>query len=101
MCAQSCSKTTILLQSPRLAETALFLKRVPAGSLLHGGDVAVYVLDINQFLVSISVFMALSTVFHSINPPDNSLVFSLCSSRLISASLVLSTTYLFMKVYLG
>ena len=54
---------------------------VPAGSPLRGGDVAVYVFDINQpslstpfysVLVSISVFMALSTVFHSINSPDNS-----------------------------
>ena len=46
----------------------------------HGGDVAVYVSDINQpilptafysVLVSISVFMAFSTVFHSINSPHN------------------------------
>ena len=46
-----------------------------------GGDVAVYVFDINQpslptrfysVLMSISVFMALSTVFHSIKFPDNS-----------------------------
>ena len=45
---------------------------VPEGSLLRGGDVAVYVLVINQpslptpfysVLVSISVFMALSTWF--------------------------------------
>ena len=45
------------------------------------GDVAIYVFDINQpslptpfyfVLVSISVFMALSTVFHSRNSPDNS-----------------------------
>ena len=43
--------------------------------------VTVYVFDINQpslptpfysVLVSVSVFMALSTVFHSINSPDNS-----------------------------
>ena len=54
---------------------------VPAGSPSRGGDVTVYVYDINQLslptpfysvLVSISVFMALSTVFHSINSPDNS-----------------------------
>ena len=54
---------------------------VPAGSPSRGGDVAVYVFDINQpnwptpvysVLVSVSVFMALSTVFHSINSPDNS-----------------------------
>ena len=54
---------------------------VPTGSTAHGGDVAVYVLDINQpslptsfysVLVSVSVFVALSTVFHSMNSPDNS-----------------------------
>ena len=54
---------------------------VPAGSPSRGGDVAINVFDINQpslptpfhsVLVSISVFMALSTVFHSINSPDNS-----------------------------
>ena len=45
-------------------------------------------------LVSISVFVALSTVFHSINSPDNS---SLSHSVLLVwflPSLVLSTTYL-------
>ena len=54
---------------------------VPAGSPSRGGDLAVYVYDINQpslptpcfsVLVSISAFMALSTVFHSINSADNS-----------------------------
>ena len=54
--------------------------RVPTGSPSRGGDVAVYVFDVNQLslynpfysvLVSISVSMALSTVFHSINSPDN------------------------------
>ena len=53
----------------------------PAGSSSRGGDVAVYVLDINQpslpnpfysVLVSIPVFMTLSTAFHSIDSPDNS-----------------------------
>ena len=66
-------------------------------------DVAVYVFDINQpslptpfysVHVSVYVFMALSTVFHSINSPDNS-AFSLCSSGLISAVLVFSTMYLY------
>ena len=51
---------------------------VPAGSPSHGGDVTVYVKDINQpnfptpfysVFLSISVFMALSTVFHSIILP--------------------------------
>ena len=54
---------------------------VPAGSPSRGGEVTVYVCDINQpslptpfysVLVSISVFMAFSTVFHLINSPDNS-----------------------------
>ena len=55
--------------------------RVSAGSPSRGGYVTVYVFDINQpslptpfysVLVSISVFMAPSTEFHSINSPDNS-----------------------------
>ena len=54
---------------------------VPAGSPSRGGDVAVNACDINQLslpipfyfvLVSVSVFVALSPVFHSINSPDNS-----------------------------
>ena len=51
-------------------------------------------------LVSVSVFMALSTVFHSINSPDNSPL-SHYSSGLVSALLVLSTIHLFMKVSLS
>ena len=56
---------------------------VPAGSLSRGGDVAVYIFDINQpslltrfysLLASISVFMAHLTVFHSINSPNISLL---------------------------
>ena len=54
---------------------------VSAGSPSRGGDVTVYVKDTNQLslptpfhsaLVSISVSMALSSLFHSINSPDNS-----------------------------
>ena len=54
---------------------------VPVDSPSRGGDVTIYVCDINQpslptpfysVLVSIFVFMVLSTVFHSINSPDNS-----------------------------
>ena len=54
---------------------------VPTGSPSRGGDVAVYAFDINQpslptpfysVLVSVSVFMAHSNVFHSINSPDYS-----------------------------
>ena len=51
---------------------------VPAGSPSRGGDVAVYVFDINQpslptpfYSVLVSFSKALSTVFHSINSPDN------------------------------
>ena len=58
---------------------------VSAGSPSCGGEVVVYVKDINQLslppthlysvLVSVSVFItALSTVFHSINSPENSLL---------------------------
>ena len=56
---------------------------VPVGSPSRGGDVAAYVFNISQpslptpfysVLMSVSVFMALSTVFHSINSPDNSLL---------------------------
>ena len=79
---------------------------VPAGSPSHGEDVVVYVFDINQpslatslysVLVSISVFIALSTIFHFINSPDNSPL-SHCSSSLISALMVRSAIYLFIKV---
>ena len=53
------------------------------GSPSRGGDVAVYFFDINQpslptpfysVLLSVSVFMALSTVFHFINSLDDSLL---------------------------
>ena len=58
------------------------------GSPCDGGDVTVYVRDTNQpsllapfysVLVPITVFMALSTVFHSINSSDKSLFrYSVC-----------------------
>ena len=85
---------------------------LPARSPSRGGDVVVYFSDINQLsvptpfysvLVSISVYMALSTVFLSINYPDNSplshsvLPVLFLSSGLISALLVLSAMYLFMS----
>ena len=50
------------------------------GSPSRGGDVAAFVFNINQpswpalfysVLVTVSVFMALSTVFHSIKSPDD------------------------------
>ena len=83
---------------------------VPIGSPSRGGHVAVYVFDINQLtlptpfysvLVSVSVFMALSTVFHSINSPDNSPLSKSVLPVLFLALLVLSTVYLFVKVSLS
>ena len=80
---------------------------VPMGSPSCGGDVAVYVKDINQpslpipfcsALVSVSVFMALSTVFHSINSPNNSLL-SHSVLPVFFALLVFSSVYLSMKVF--
>ena len=73
---------------------------VGEGSPSRGEDVAVYVFGINQpslptpfysVLVSVSVFMALSTVFHYINSHMQLSTFSPCSSDLISALSVLST----------
>ena len=57
--------------------------RVLTCSPSRGGDVSVNVFDINQpslptpfysAFVSVSVFMVLSTVFHSINSPYNTLL---------------------------
>ena len=59
----------------------LYLFGVHAGSSSCGGDVAIYVFDIDQpslptsfysVLVSSSVFVVLLTVFHPINSPSNS-----------------------------
>ena len=87
--------------------TTYFLIAVPTGSPSRDGDVTVYAFDINQpslptpfysVLVSISVFMALSTVFCSINSLDNSPLSHSVFSGLISVLLVLSTVCLFIKV---
>ena len=91
----------------RLGHNTLFLclYKYPRADL-HVVGMLRFMSDINQpslpnpfysVLVSISVFMALSAVFHSIKSPDNS-VFLVCSSRVTSALLVLSTIYLFMTV---
>ena len=79
---------------------------VPAGSPSRGGDVTVYMsmtqtnracpLFFYSVHVSISVVMALSTVFHSIDSPDNS-IFSLCYSGL-DLCLIGPFHYVFMKV---
>ena len=100
----SCMRDTVIL----VILIFMTLSSLPAGSPSPGGDVTFYVRDINQpilptpfncVLVSVSVFMALSTLFHSMNSPGNC-PFSLCSSSLIYALLVLSTVglCLFMKV---
>ena len=95
----------------RTAQKEWYSFQVPTSSLSCGGDVhvvgdvAVYVSDISQpslptsfysLLVSVSVFMALSSKFSR-----QLSAFSLCSSGLISALLVLSAIYLFMKVSLS
>ena len=78
------------------------------GSPSRGGDVAVYVCVINQpslptpfrsVLMSISIFMALSTVFHSINSPDHSPLSHFVLPVQVPALLVISTISLFMKVF--
>ena len=72
------------------------------GSPSHDGDAAVHVFDINQLslptpfysvLVSVSVLMALSTLFHSINSPDNPPLSHSVPSVLPLPLLVLSTIY--------
>ena len=94
-------KLTIITSfSNFLGQNLLLTLIVPEGSPSRGGEAKVYVFDINQpslptpfysVLVSVSVFLTLSTVFHSINS----------LSGLISALLVLSTICLFMKVSLS
>ena len=55
------------------ASSALPTTLVTMGSPSRGGDNAVYVFDtpFDSVLVSLFVFIDLSTVFHSINSPDN------------------------------
>ena len=73
--------TRYLLTLTWLNLRVLAEKYVPTGSSSRGGNVTVYLFNINQpslptpfysVMVSFSVSMALSTVFHSINSPDNS-----------------------------
>ena len=75
------------------------MKEVPAESPSRGGNVAVYVFHINQpslhtpfysVPVSMSVLMALSTVFHSRNSPDNSQLSHSILPVFVLTSLVLS-----------
>ena len=69
----------VLLQT--IMTNVIHIFYVPVGSPSRGGDVVLYAFDINQLslltpfyslLVSISVFVAILTVFHSIHSPDNS-----------------------------
>ena len=86
LCRQELCWTTVefsfVFQSRQLLRPRVTIKlcTVPANSPLRGGDVAVYVFDINQpslltpfyFCSCVYFFLALSAVFHSINFPDNS-----------------------------
>ena len=86
---------------------------VPASSPSRGEDVTVYVLDMKQpslppllfffyffysVLVSVSVFMTLSTVFHSINSHYSSPLSHSVLLVFISASLVLSAIYIYIYI---
>ena len=77
----SSTQRTLLSIPTRSVIFLLPVRGVPRGSPTRGGNVAVYVFCINQpsfpaslypVPVSISVCMALSTVFHSLYSPDNS-----------------------------
>ena len=85
------------------------LSRSPRAHLSRGGDVKVYVLDINQqslptpFTLFLCLFLSYGPfTCISIHKFSRQLsVFSHCSPSLISAYLVLSTIYLFLKVSLN
>ena len=90
---------------------SIIIVSVPAGSSWRGGDVTAYVKDINQpSFPTLFFFKFCSCVYFCPHGPFNCIsfhkfsrhvsVFSLCSSGLISAPLVLSTIglYRFMKV---
>ena len=74
--------------------------------MIDDDDDVFYVFDINQtslstffpsVLVSVSVFTALSTAFNKFSQQLSA--FSLCSSGLTFALLVLLTLYLFIKIF--
>ena len=91
--------------NPPLAASTLVW--VPVGSPSRGGDVKVYVYDINQLSLP-TPFLFCSCVCFRLYGPFNCIsfhkvsrqlsIFSLCSFKLISASLALSTICLFMKI---
>ena len=85
-----------------------FCHSVPVGLPSRGGYVMVYVLDIDQLSLPtlFILFLCLSSWPFQLNLIPEILLtflsaFSLCSSGLTSALLVLSTIYLFMKVSLS
>ena len=93
-----------------LRQTVGLFLCVLAGSPSRGGDAALRVKDINQpslhtpfysVLMSISVFMGLSTVFHSINPPDNSLLSHSVLPVLFLPYWSFQPNIIFMKAYLA
>ena len=89
-----------------LERLSLSIVFVPTGSPSRGGDVTVYVLGISQpsfphLLRCFCVYLGLYGPFNCISFHKSSRqlsAFSLCSSSLICALLVLSTIYVFLKV---
>ena len=113
-CCPVCSVLTVSLCVPYLQFVpcwpfllSSFAVTVPAVSSSPGGDVWVYVFDINQpslptpFYFCSCVCLCLCGPFNCISLHKFSWqfsIFSICSSVLISALLVFSNTYIFMKV---
>ena len=100
-CVQHC------FENQQLETSWISYTAVLAGSLSPGGDIAVYVSDINQpslpipFLFCSCAYICLygpfsCILFHTLSRQLSA--FSLCSSGLISALLALSTKCLFSKV---
>ena len=98
---------TDMLVLLNLKEAAIFIPLTSLLAYLHMLGMLQIMSDIKQprlptpfysVLVSVSVLMTLSTVSHSINSPDNSPFSDSVLPIFISASLVLSTVYMFMKV---
>ena len=108
--SSSMSTTTNIMQSLTFSISIVSGKIAmsPRAHFHVGGDVAVYVFDVNQpslptpfysVHVSISVFIALSTVFRSINSPDNSLLSqSVLPVLFLPFNWSFQLYYLFMKV---
>ena len=104
---QTTGATSHLQSPPKLFVS--FSVAVPVGSPSHGGDVTVYALDINQlnlprpYHLFLCLFLSLWPFqlysFHKSSWLLSALSF--CSSSLMSALLVFSTMYLFMKVSLS